>query len=85
MIQRMLGAKKAAAMDIQAACTGYLYALGVAKAFIESGMYKDILLVASEKLSSTVHYKTVIRVFYLGTALRRLLFRRKAEGWSLRM
>jgi 3-oxoacyl-[acyl-carrier-protein] synthase-3 len=57
IIQRMLGAKKAAAMDIQAACTGYLYALGVAKAFIESGMYKNILIVASEKLSSIVDYK----------------------------
>ena len=44
-------------MDIQAACTGYLYALGVAKAFIESGMYKNILIVASEKLSSIVDYK----------------------------
>lgn len=57
LIQTKLGASKAAALDIQAACTGYLYALSVAKAFIESGVYKRVLIVASEKLSSIVDYK----------------------------
>ncbi len=57
LIQKQIGANKAAAMDIQAACTGYLYALGIAKAFIEAGMYRNILIVASEKLSSIVDYK----------------------------
>ncbi len=57
LIQKMIGAHKAAAMDVQAACTGYLYMLAVAKAFIESGMYKNILIVASEKLSTIVDYK----------------------------
>lgn len=57
LIQKQIGAHKAAAMDIQAACTGYLYALGIAKAFIEAGMYRNILIVASEKLSSIVDYK----------------------------
>ncbi len=57
LIQKQIGAHKAAAMDIQAACTGFLYAMGIAKAFIESGVYKNILIVASEKLSSIVDYK----------------------------
>lgn len=57
LIQKQIGAHKAAAMDVQAACTGYLYALAIAKAFIESGAYKNILIVASEKLSSIVDYK----------------------------
>ncbi len=57
LIQKQIGAHKAAAMDIQAACTGFLYAMGIAKAFIESGIYKNILIVASEKLSSIVDYK----------------------------
>lgn len=57
MIQHKLGATKAAAVDIQAACSGYLYGLSMAKAFIESGMYTNILVVASEKLSSIVNYK----------------------------
>lgn len=57
LVQKQIGAHKAAALDIQAACTGYLYALGIAKSFIESGTYKNILIVASEKLSSIVDYK----------------------------
>lgn len=57
LIQDRLGATKAAAFDIQAACTGYLYALSVAKAFVESGMYKNVLIIASEKLSSITNYK----------------------------
>ncbi|QZA58924.1 beta-ketoacyl-ACP synthase III [Candidatus Rhabdochlamydia porcellionis] len=46
-----------AAVDLQAACTGYIYALSQAKAYIESGMYRSILIVASEKLSSIVNYQ----------------------------
>lgn len=57
LIQNQLKATRAAAFDIQAACTGYLYGLSIAKAFIESGLYKNVLLIASEKLSSIVNYK----------------------------
>ncbi len=57
LIQAGLKASKACAFDIQAACTGMIYALAVAKSFIESGMYKNILIVASEKLSSITDYE----------------------------
>lgn len=57
LIQQQIGAKQAAGMDVQAACTGYLYALSVAKAFVESGAYKNILIVAAEKLSSITNYE----------------------------
>lgn len=56
ILQAKLQADKAAALDIQAACTGYLYALSLAKSLVESGMYNTILVVASEKLSSIVNY-----------------------------
>ena len=57
LIQQMIGAKKAASLDIQAACTGYIYALSIAKSFVESGMYKNILVIAAEKLSAITNYK----------------------------
>lgn len=57
LIQEKIGAVNAAAMDMQAACTGYIYALSTAKAYVESGMYKNILIVAAEKLSSIVNYE----------------------------
>lgn len=57
LIQAGLGASNAAAVDIQAACTGYIYGLTMAKAFIESGIYKTILVIATEKMSAIVDYQ----------------------------
>ena len=51
------GERKQTAFDLQAACTGFLYALSTAKAFIESGMYKRVLVIASEKMSAYVDYE----------------------------
>lgn len=56
IVQNSIGATNAAAMDLQAACTGFLYALSVAKAFIESATYKTVLVIASEKMSPFVDY-----------------------------
>lgn len=51
-----LGIKNVQAFDISAACSGFVYALSVAKAFIESGMKKHVLIVGAEKFSSIVDY-----------------------------
>ena len=51
MLQEKLGAKKAAAFDIYAACSGFIYGMSIASAFIASGIYKNILLVGAEVLS----------------------------------
>ncbi|MBP1947246.1 beta-ketoacyl-ACP synthase III [Virgibacillus litoralis] len=51
MIQDRLGANKAAAMDISAACSGFMYGVVTAKQFIETNAYKNILVVGVEKLS----------------------------------
>jgi 3-oxoacyl-[acyl-carrier-protein] synthase III len=56
LVQDMLGATDCPASDVQAACSGFLYALSIAKAFVESGTYRNVLVVASEKLSSIVNY-----------------------------
>jgi 3-oxoacyl-[acyl-carrier-protein] synthase-3 len=47
----------APAFDIAAACTGFIYALAQAKAFIESGVYKNILIIGAETLSKIVDFK----------------------------
>ena len=57
LIQREIGASNAAAFDLQAACSGYIYALSIARSYIESGFYKNVLIVASEKISSIVDYE----------------------------
>ncbi|MFZ3121852.1 MAG: beta-ketoacyl-ACP synthase III [Thermodesulfovibrionales bacterium] len=50
-LQHKLGIKKAAAFDVNAACSGFLYGLSIADSFIKSGAYKRILLVGTEVLS----------------------------------
>ncbi|MFT7005226.1 MAG: 3-oxoacyl-[acyl-carrier-protein] synthase-3 [Sulfurimonas sp.] len=56
IISHKLGLNPVTAFDISAACTGFVYTLSIAKAFIESGMKKNILIVGSEKLSSITDY-----------------------------
>lgn len=51
-----LGIKNIPAFDILAACTGFIYALSTAKAYIESGMMKNVLIVGAEALSKFVDY-----------------------------
>ena len=50
-LQARLGATKAAAMDVTAACAGFMYAMITAKQFIEGSDYKHILVIGAEKLS----------------------------------
>ncbi len=56
IISDKLGIKNVQAMDISAACSGFVYILSVAKAFIESGMKKNVLVIGAEKFSSIVDY-----------------------------
>ncbi|WP_264736896.1 beta-ketoacyl-ACP synthase III [Cytobacillus firmus] len=51
MLQERLNANKAAAMDISAACAGFMYGIITGKQFIETGTYKHVLVVGVEKLS----------------------------------
>ncbi|SFV60393.1 3-oxoacyl-[acyl-carrier-protein] synthase, KASIII [hydrothermal vent metagenome] len=56
IISDKLGIKNVQAFDISAACSGFVYLLSVAKAFIESGMKKNVLIIGAEKFSSIVDY-----------------------------
>lgn len=56
ILANKLGLKDVAAFDISAACSGFIYALSVAKAYIESGMKKTVLVVGAETLSRIVDY-----------------------------
>jgi len=57
MLQEKLGAKKAAAMDVSAACAGFMYGMVTAKQFIETGAYKYVLIVGVEKLSKVTDWE----------------------------
>lgn len=51
ILQHKLGAKKAAAFDINAACSGFIYGLSIGDKFIRSGSHKRVLVVGTEILS----------------------------------
>ncbi|NPA61136.1 MAG: ketoacyl-ACP synthase III [Epsilonproteobacteria bacterium] len=57
IIADKLGVRDVQAFDISAACSGFVYGLSVAKAFIESGMKKHVLVIGAEKFSSIVDYR----------------------------
>jgi len=56
IISDKIGINNVQAFDISAACSGFVYLLTLAKAFIESGMKKNVLIVGAEKFSSIVDY-----------------------------
>ena len=58
LLQRAMKMKEVGALDIRNQCSGFVYALSVADQFIKTGMYKNILLVASEKHSFGLDFST---------------------------
>ncbi|MDD4834315.1 MAG: ketoacyl-ACP synthase III [Lutispora sp.] len=56
IIQKNIGAEKAAAFDISAACSGFIYGLSIASQFVKSGSKKNILVIGAETLSKITDY-----------------------------
>ncbi len=56
LVQAKLGLTEIGALDVRNQCSGFLYALSIASSYIQTGMYKKILLVAAEVQSSNLDY-----------------------------
>ncbi|MGB0952218.1 MAG: 3-oxoacyl-ACP synthase III family protein [Planctomycetota bacterium] len=65
IVQENLGAKQAAAFDLQAACAGFLYGLQVGSQFIQTGTYKNVLVIGGECLSriSDIYDRNSVIIF----------------------
>jgi 3-oxoacyl-[acyl-carrier-protein] synthase-3 len=57
LVQQKIGALRAAAFDIEAACSGFIYAMEIGQQFIMSRTYETVLIVGAEKLSTIVDWK----------------------------
>ena len=66
ILQHKLGAKDTPAFDLNAACSGFIYGLSVADAFIRSGSYERILLVGAETLSRATDWQDRTTCVLLG-------------------
>jgi 3-oxoacyl-[acyl-carrier-protein] synthase-3 len=56
-VQQMLGANRAVAFDISAACSGFLYAMKISKRLISDGAFKNALIIGAEKLSTVTNWQ----------------------------
>lgn len=56
LVQEKIGATKAAAFDLAAACAGFVYALFTAEQFIKNGTYKTILVIGADLISSYIDW-----------------------------
>ncbi len=83
LVQAELGISNAAAVDIQAACSGYLYGLSMAKAYIESGMYNNVLVIAADKLSTIVNYEDRNTCVLFGDGAGACIVSGEGEGLSI--
>ena len=56
-VQKMTGAHNATCFDMNAACTGFIFAYNTAQAYIAAGMYKTVLVIGSEGMSDLIDWK----------------------------
>lgn len=79
-VQQNLGAFSAVAFDISAACSGFLYAMKIAKRLISDGAFKNALIIGAEKLSSFVNWEDRNTCVLFGDGAGAAVLRASAEG-----
>lgn len=80
MVQEQIGAKNAAAMDLSAACAGFIYALVTAKQFVESKTYPYVLVIGVEKLSKIIDFEDRNTAVLFGDGASAVIVGEVSEG-----
>lgn len=80
LVQDKLGIKDAWAFDIEAACSGFIYALSVAEAFIKSGSYKTALVIGAEVFSRIVDWTDRNTCVLMGDGAGAVILREVENG-----
>ena len=83
IITDMVGLKNAWSYDLNAACSGFIYALATAKKFIESGMYKKVIVVGVDKMSSIVDYEDRSTCIIFGDGGGAVMLEPNEEGYGM--
>jgi 3-oxoacyl-[acyl-carrier-protein] synthase III len=82
-VATQIGATNAFAYDLQAACSGFLYGMSTAAAYIEAGRYKKVLLIGADKMSSIIDYTDRTTCIIFGDGAGAVLFEPNYEGLGL--
>lgn len=78
-----IGAKNAWGYDISAACSGFLFSLETGRQFIESGKYKKVIVVGSDKMSAIVDYSDRTTCIIFGDGAGAVLLEPSTEGFGI--
>ena len=79
-----VGIKNALSFDINAACSGFLFALGTASQFIETGKYKNVIVVGADKMSAIVDYEDRATCIIFGDGAGAVLLQPDTEGYGVK-
>jgi 3-oxoacyl-[acyl-carrier-protein] synthase-3 len=83
LTQHKLGIKGCAAFDIQAVCTGFPYALATASQFIETGMYKKVLVIGAETMSRLINWEDRRTCILFGDGAGAFVLGRVEKGYGV--
>ncbi len=83
LICDMVGIRNVGSFDIQAACSGFLYALTVANQFIAAGTYKKVVVVGADKMSAIVDYTDRATCVLFGDGAGAVLLEPSADGYGI--
>lgn len=83
LVQQKIGASRAAAFDLEAACSGFIYALEVAQQFIMSRTYDTVLVIGAEKLSSIVDWQDRNTCVLFGDGAGAVVLQNRPESHGL--
>ena len=83
VLQHGIGVKNCAAFDLNAACTGFIYALSIAETFIKNGAYKYILITSSESVSKAVDWENRSTCVLFGDGVGAAVVGRVDDGYGV--
>ncbi len=83
LVQKNIGATNAAAFDINAGCSGFIYGMTMAEGFIKSGMYKKILIIGAETMSRVLNWEDRNTCVLFGDGAGACIMDRCEQGYGI--
>lgn len=84
LIQNSINAENAVAFDVNAACSGFVYAVTIARQFIQTGYYRHVLVVANEGLSRVVDWESRNTCVLFGDAAGAVVLGRVSREYGIK-
>ena len=80
LVQELIGAKRAWAFDVSAACSGFAYALTVGAQFVETGRHKKVMVIGADVMTSILDYKDRTTCVLFGDAAGAVILEPREDG-----